>query len=100
MTNLRTLIAASAIAIAAATGSAVAAPALNANVAIDSTTGISVEQASHFGGFGYGRLCYVPFFVLAQKFGFWQARMIKQRCRWNQYGYGYNNYGYNNGYGY
>ncbi len=94
MTNLRTIFAASALAFAAATSSAVAAPALNADIAIQSTTGISVEQASHFGGYGNNSLCYYSFHQLAMWYGFHQARMIKWRCRWNQYGYGNNNYGY------
>ena len=82
MKALRTLATAATIAIATA---------LSGGAASAETNDASVAPAYYPGdyGFGYGRLCYVPFHRLAQYYGFWQARMIKRSCFG---GYYYNNY--------
>lgn len=95
MKTVRNLALAGTLAIAAAlsSGAANAAPATALEIGLP---GVSTESAVtpvfHFGGqnFGQRRLCYVPFFKLAQWYGYWQARMIKRRCFGGYYGY--NNY--------
>ncbi len=95
MKTLRSFALAGTLAIVAAlsSGAANAAPVQALQIGVPAATESAVTPAYHFGygQYGYGRLCYVPFFKLVQWFGYWQARMIKRRC-FGYYYYGYNNY--------
>lgn len=100
MKSLRNLVIAGTIAAAGALSAGTANASPVADLALPIATDNVVTQAYYPGGYypGYGfrRYCYIPFYRLVQYFGYWRARMIKQRCHYTPY-YGYNGYnGYNN----
>jgi hypothetical protein len=88
--NIRNLILAGTVAVAAALtgGVASAAPSgLGAPTVTDSAV-TSVYYPGHGYGYGHRRLCRLPFFVLVRYVGYWRAKMIKSRCHFRPY-YGY-----------
>lgn len=92
--NVRNIVLAGVLVVGASlsAGAASASPASSILGMPSATTAeAAIQQAYHPGGypsFGYRRLCRLPFFVLAQRFGYWRARMIKRNCYRPYYGYG------------
>jgi hypothetical protein len=85
MKSLRNIALAGVISIAALS-SANAAPAQVLEIGPQTVTESAVTQAYYPGGyFGYGRLCYVPFFKLVHWFGYFRAKAIKYRCAYSYY---------------
>ncbi len=109
MTSLKKLAATAGLALTiglSAGGAANAGPAINLSISTGTLASNPALQPAYFGGhyghYGHYRLCYMPFWRLAQMFGYHAAARIKYRCRF-QFGGGYNpygGYGYGNDYGY
>lgn len=88
MKSLRNFALAGAVSIAAvlSSGAANAAPAQALEIGPQTVTENAATQAYYPGGYyGYGRLCYVPFFKLVHWFGYFQAKMIKHKCFYSYY---------------
>jgi len=93
MISLRNIAIAGTIAIAGALSSGAASAQPSLDLSIPTATDSAVQPAYYPGGYyGKSRLCYVPFFKLAQWFGYWQAKRIKHRCFYGSYYYGYKGY--------
>jgi hypothetical protein len=93
--SIRNVVIASVLVIGASlsAGTASASPSSSILGIPAATTAESAVQQAYFPGgyphYGHRRLCRLPFFVLAQRFGYWRARMIKRNCYRPYYPYGY-----------